>query len=70
MLNELPYTEEILSYVDVIMDGPYIEEQKDLSAYFRGSNNQRAILVKETLANNNEIILWEPQQPQYVYPSK
>ena len=69
MLKELPFTEEILSYTDVIMDGPYIEEKKDLSAYFRGSSNQRAILVQETLANNNEIVLWEPEEPKYVYPA-
>ena len=69
MLKELPFTKEILSYTDVIMDGPYIEEKKDLSAYFRGSSNQRAILVQETLANNNEIVLWEPEEPKYVYPA-
>ena len=52
MVDELPYTREILSYVDVIMDGPFIEERKNLDAYFRGSDNQRAILVQETLADN------------------
>lgn len=68
MSKELPFTDEILSYADVIMDGPYIEEQKDLGAYFRGSSNQRAVLVKESLAAGT-IIEWEPQKPQYVYPS-
>ena len=70
MVDTLPETKEILSYVDVMMDGPYIEEQKDLSAYFRGSNNQRAIKVPETLANGGEIVYWDPVTPQYVYPSK
>lgn len=68
MLSEIPETKEILSYLDVIMDGPFIEEQKDLGAYFRGSSNQRAILVQETLKKNNgELVFWEPQKPQYIY---
>lgn len=67
MLSEIPETKEILSCLDVVMDGPYIEEQKDLGAYFRGSSNQRAILVQETLANNGGLVYWEPQQPRYVY---
>ncbi len=68
MLSEIPETKEILSYLDVIMDGPFIEEQKDLGAYFRGSSNQRAILVQETLAQDNgELVFWEPQKPRYVY---
>lgn len=69
MVDTLPYTKEILSYIDVIMDGPFIEEKKDLDAYFRGSSNQRAILVKETLASDR-IILWEPEKPKYIYPAK
>ncbi len=69
MLNEVPETREILSCLDVIMDGPFIEEQKDLGAYFRGSSNQRAIMVSQTLSGNG-LVLWEPQTPQYVYPSK
>lgn len=66
MVDTLPFTREILSYVDVMMDGPYIEELKDLGAYFRGSSNQRAILVQETLAKG-ELVFWEPQEPKYIY---
>jgi len=36
---------DILKYIDVLVDGPFIEEQKDLSTPFRGSRNQR-ILIK------------------------
>lgn len=67
MYDTLPYTREILSYVDVMMDGPFIEEQKDLGAYFRGSDNQRAILVQETLSDNGNLHFWKPQEPRYVY---
>ena len=36
-------TEEMLSYLDVLVDGPFIEEQKDITLLFRGSKNQRII---------------------------
>ena len=39
--------EEILEYVDVLVDGEYIEEQRDVSLAFRGSKNQRIIKIKE-----------------------
>ena len=70
MVNEIPETKEILSGIDVLMDGPYVEELKDLSAYFRGSSNQRAIDVPATLQNGGDIVIWEPVKPQYNYPSK
>ncbi len=43
-----PRTEELLSYIDVLVDGPFIEEQKNLMLSFRGSENQRIILMDET----------------------
>ncbi len=52
------YTDELLSYIDVLVDGPYIEEQKDISLQFRGSKNQRVIDVKRSLATG-EIVLWD-----------
>lgn len=39
----------LLRYVDTIVDGPFIEAQKDVSLQFRGSRNQRIIDVKEWL---------------------
>lgn len=39
----------ILEYIDVLVDGPYIEDQRDITLAFRGSKNQRLIDVKETL---------------------
>ena len=41
----------LLSEVDVVVDGPFIEDSKDLSLAFRGSSNQGIIDVKKTLAN-------------------
>ncbi|MFK4784509.1 anaerobic ribonucleoside-triphosphate reductase activating protein [Fusobacterium sp. MFO224] len=39
-------TDELLSYIDVLVDGPFIEEEKDISLKFRGSRNQRIIHLK------------------------
>lgn len=45
----------ILQYIDVLVDGPYIEEQRDITLPFRGSTNQRLIDVKETLKQGQII---------------
>ncbi len=42
-----PVTKEMLSYIDVLVDGEFIEAQKDLMLEFRGSKNQRIIHLKE-----------------------
>ena len=49
---------EILKYTDVLVDGAYVDELRDISLAFRGSSNQRLIDVKKSLAEN-KIILWE-----------
>ena len=48
----------LLSACDVVVDGPFIEAEKDLSLAFRGSRNQRIIDVRETLGKG-EIILYK-----------
>ena len=48
---------EFLSYIDVLVDGEFILSQKDISLQFRGSANQRIILVQESL-RSGEIVLW------------
>lgn len=47
----------IITLCDYIVDGPYIESQRDITLAFRGSDNQRIIDVKKTL-EENEIVLW------------
>lgn len=54
-------TREYLSYLDVLVDGPFIMEKKDLSLRFRGSSNQRLIDVPASL-RENRIVLWEDWQ--------
>jgi anaerobic ribonucleoside-triphosphate reductase activating protein len=51
------YLPVILQSCDVIVDGPYIEEQRDITLKFRGSKNQRLIDVKETLKQNKIITI-------------
>ena len=50
-------TEELISYLDVLVDGPFVAEKKNLNLRFRGSENQRLIDVKKSL-NENEVVLW------------
>jgi anaerobic ribonucleoside-triphosphate reductase activating protein len=48
---------EGLDYIDVLVDGRYIEEERDVSLQFRGSSNQRIIDVPETRMSG-KIKLW------------
>ena len=52
-----PYR-ELAQFVDVIVDGKFIEELKDSNLRFRGSSNQRIIDLKKSV-KANEIVLWE-----------
>ena len=54
-------TSEYLSYLDVLVDGPFVEAKKNLSLRFRGSENQRIIDVPASLAAG-EVILWQDWQ--------
>lgn len=49
-------TEEMLSMIDVLVDGPFVEEKKNLALKFRGSENQRLINLKET-RKTGELVL-------------
>lgn len=42
-------TDELLSMIDVLVDGPFIEELKDITLKFRGSSNQRVLDLRETI---------------------
>ena len=60
-LGDWEITKEYLSYLDVLVDGPFIEDKKDLMLRFRGSSNQRLIDVPKSLACGN-VVEWEDWQ--------
>lgn len=60
-LSDPAITKEFLSYLDVLVDGPFIESRKDLMLRFRGSDNQRLIDVPASLEQNT-VVLWEDWQ--------
>lgn len=53
-IKDLP----IMKYIDVIVDGPFIEELKDISLPYSGSKNQRVIDVQKSLQYNT-LVLYE-----------
>ena len=53
------YTKEMLSLIDILVDGPFIQEQKDIRLKFRGSRNQRILDLQRTL-KEQRIITYLP----------
>ena len=53
-----PETREMIKYIDILVDGEFKKELKDLKLRFRGSSNQRIIDVKKSL-ESNEVVLWD-----------
>lgn len=51
-----PDNVQLLKLCDVLVDGPFVEDLKDLNLKFRGSSNQRIINIKETFKNDDVIL--------------
>lgn len=47
-------TREMLSYIDILVDGEFIEEQRDLTLRFRGSRNQRILTLENGICTQME----------------
>lgn len=58
MFSEYAETKELMSYIDVLVDGEFIQSRKNVSLRFRGSDNQRIIYVPKSL-EANETVLWD-----------
>ena len=56
MCNKWEETSELLSYLDVMVDGKFEEEKKDIQLRFRGSSNQRILDVKKSLKEKKPIL--------------
>ena len=50
------YTDEMLSMIDVLVDGEFIAEKRNLMLNFRGSSNQRIILVQQSLKEEKVVL--------------
>ena len=61
MLGDPAITREYLSYLDVLVDGPFVQAKKNLTLRFRGSENQRLIDVPKSLETGT-VVLWEDWQ--------
>ena len=55
-----PRQRALLEQIDVLVDGPYIKDQRDETLLFRGSRNQRIINVRDSLVKGR-IVLFNPQ---------
>ena len=60
--GEVPGAMDLLAQTDVLVDGPFVEAQKSYAALFRGSTNQRLIVVPRSLAAG-QVVLWERPDP-------
>ena len=52
-------TDDLLAEVDVLVDGAYVEELRDLTLHFRGSSNQRVIDMNATRQQGKIVLLYE-----------
>ena len=59
VVEDFNFTQKkIFKYIDVLIDGKFEEDKKNLSIMLRGSSNQRVIDVNKSL-NNNDIVMYE-----------
>ena len=60
-MRAMPTRDELLSLLDVLVDGEFVQAKHDISLRFRGSSNQRLLDVKKTLAAGQPV-WWEDEK--------
>ncbi len=60
MLLRMPKQRRLIELIDVLVDGPFIESQRDTDLLFRGSRNQRLIDVKASLKAGKVVLYYDP----------
>ena len=60
MLVRMPKQRKLLELIDVLVDGPYVESQRDTDLLFRGSRNQRLIDVPKSLKAGKVVLYYDP----------
>ena len=55
LLNGTPAQKKLLSLLDILIDGPFVQAEKSLEIAFRGSKNQRILDVPKSLAENKAV---------------
>ena len=63
--DELKVAKALLNYIDILVDGEFIMDKKDLKLRFRGSSNQRVLYAKKFMQTNN-IVLWDDNTGIYM----
>ena len=60
MLVRMPKQRKLLELIDVLVDGPYVESQRDTDLLFRGSRNQRLIDVPKSQKAGKVVLYYDP----------
>ena len=53
---QTPATRELVSLIDILVDGAFVEDLKDIRLKFRGSSNQRVIDIKRSISSGNTVL--------------
>ena len=61
LLNGTPGQRQLLSSIDVLIDGPFLQEEKSLELNFRGSKNQRILDVPASLQAGKAVLMTSPR---------
>ena len=61
LLAGTPAQRELLQTIDILIDGPYMQDQRSLELYFRGSCNQRILDVPQSLGAGKAVLTQSPR---------